>query len=218
MSVEYVKGKTTSTAKLKVTVAGIAGLIVLLATGLLGSWRLAPLLAWDTAALIYAVWMWTTIWPMSGTVTASHALREDPSRAAASAVVLSASIASLVAVAFVLAGASSAQGASKLLQVGLGVVSVVVSWIIVHTIFALNYAEMYYDGTHGGVDFTGTTDPSYKDFAYLAFTVGMTFQVSDTGFKTTEFRRTALHHSLISYLFGTIIVATTINLIAGLTK
>jgi uncharacterized membrane protein len=218
MAVEYANGQKTISAKLKVSVAGVAGLLVLLGAGTAFSWSLAPLVGWDTAALIYALWTWATLWPMSSNITASHAVREDPSRATASAVVLGASLASLVAVGVVLAGAANSGGASKLLQVGFGVMSVVIGWIIVHTIFALHYAELYYKGTPGGVDFPHTPKPSYKDFAYLAFTVGMTFQVSDTGFQTTEFRRAALRHSLISYLFGTVIVATTINLIAGLTQ
>ena len=58
----------------------------------------------------------------------------------------------------------------------------------------------------------------YIDFAYLALTIGMTFQVSDTNLKTTSIRRTALRHALLSYAFGTLIIATTINLVAGLTK
>ncbi len=73
-------------------------------------------------------------------------------------------------------------------------------------------------GSVGGAKFEGENDPAYADFAYLAYTIGMTFQVSDTTFTSRNFRIMALRHSLISYIFGTIIVATTINLIAGLIK
>jgi uncharacterized membrane protein len=66
------------------------------------------------------------------------------------------------------------------------------------------------------VDFNQDDPPRYADFAYLAFTIGMTFQVSDTDLKTTEIRATALRHALLSYLFGSVILAATINLIAGL--
>jgi uncharacterized membrane protein len=218
VAIEYAKGKTTVSAKLKVLTASMAGVLVLLGAGTLLSWQVAPLLAWDVAAVVYVVWTWTALWPLSGKLTASHAVREDPSRPAADGVVLTASLASLVAVVTVLLGASSAQGSSKLLLVALGVISVVVGWVTVHTLFALHYAELYYRDTPGGVQFDGTPQPSYKDFAYLSFTVGMTFQVSDTGFQNTGFRRAALKHSLVSYLFGTIIVATTINLVAGLIK
>ena len=215
---EYTQGKKTVSARLRVGAAGFVGLLALFLTSSFFSWSISILLAWDTAALIYAAWTWITIWPMNSGLTASHAVKEDPSRATANTVVLGASVASLLAVGLVLAGAGNAQGDIKLLQIALGAVSVVLGWVIVHTIFALHYAELYYKKEPGGVDFPSTSRPSYKDFAYLAFTVGMTFQVSDTSFQTTEFRQSALRHSLISYLFGTVIVATTINLIAGLTK
>jgi uncharacterized membrane protein len=95
--------------------------------------------------------------------------------------VLIASVASLITVGIVLAEAQNAQGAARLLLVALGVASVVVAWLVVHTIFALRYAELYYSDKPGGVEFDGTPEPSYQDFAYLAFTLGMTFQVSDNG-------------------------------------
>ncbi len=217
MAIEYGRGKTTSSAKLKVAMAAATGLAVTVIVGTMFSWRLAPLLGWDMAALLYVLWTWIDTWPMNSSLTAAHAVREDPTTAASDIIVLAASVASLVAVGIVLVGASTTGGAAKVAQIALGVLSVVIAWIVVHTLFALHYAELYYHGRPGGVQFPGTPQPTYKDFAYLAFTVGMTFQVSDTGFQTTEFRQTALHHSLISYLFGTVIVASTINLIAGLT-
>jgi uncharacterized membrane protein len=96
--------------------------------------------------------------------------------------------------------------------------SVVLSWAVVHTIFTLRYARLYYVGTDGGIDFNQDQPPRYTDFAYLAFTLGMTFQVSDTDLKTSTIRATALRHALLSYLFGAVIIAVTINLVAGLSK
>jgi uncharacterized membrane protein len=93
----------------------------------------------------------------------------------------------------------------------------VVSWLLVHTIFMLKYARMYYRGdSEGGVDFKHKVRPPYSDFAYLALTIGMTFQVSDTDLQSAQFRRLALRHALMSYLFGAVILAATINLVAGL--
>jgi len=123
----------------------------------------------------------------------------------------------LGAVAVLLVQAANSSGIAEILQVGLGVVSVVASWAVVHTIFALRYARIYYSHK-GGIDFNSDQPPQYSDFAYLAFTIGMTFQVSDTAFIIPELRRIALRHALLSYLFGTVIVATTINFIAGLGK
>jgi len=82
----------------------------------------------------------------------------------------------------------------------------------------MRYAWLYYAGADGGADFHQEEEPRFSDFAYLSFTVGMTFQVSDTELNTSAFRATVLRHSLLSYLFGTVIVALTINLVAGLTK
>lgn len=217
MAVEYSQGKNTASAKFKVSIAALMGIGVALLAAPLTSWRQAPLIGWDAAAAVFLLWIWASIWALNDKLTASHAVREDPSRAASDIVVLGTSLASLAAIVVVLAGAGNAHGSAKVAQIALGVVSVVVSWTILHTIFTLRYAELYYRGVPGGVDFPGAKEPCYKDFAYLAFTLGMTFQVSDTGFQNTEFRIAALRHSLISYLFGTVIVATTINLIAGLT-
>ena len=104
------------------------------------------------------------------------------------------------------------------LEAGLALVSVFVSWTLVHTLFTLKYARLYYSGTVGGIDFNESEDPQYSDFAYLAFTIGMTFQVSDTDLQTKTIRRTALRHALISFPLGTVIIATSINLVAGLAK
>jgi uncharacterized membrane protein len=96
------------------------------------------------------------------------------------------------------------------------VLSVVISWLVVHTLFTLRYALVYYTGNERGVDFNQTAPPRYTDFAYLAFTVGMTFQVSDTTLTTHAIRSTALRHALLSYLFGSLILAATVNLVASL--
>ncbi len=92
------------------------------------------------------------------------------------------------------------------------------SWAAVHTVFTLRYASLYHlEG--GGIDFTeGDRLPDYRDFAYVAFTIGMTFQVSDTDLTSFTIRRTALRHALLAYLFGIVIVAITINVVAGLLK
>jgi len=114
--------------------------------------------------------------------------------------------------------AGQTQGSVELFRVGLGLVSVVLSWALVHTVFTLRYAHLYYTGQVGGIDFNQPALPAYVDFAYLAFTIGMTFQVSDTSLQSGVIRRTALRHALLSYLFGTGILATTINLVASLSS
>jgi uncharacterized membrane protein len=156
------------------------------------------------------------IWPMSAEDTAQRATEEDPSRANTDLLVLSASVASLGAVIVVLVHAHSAHGATQAMLAGLGVLSVAVSWFTVHTVFLLRYALLYYAGPEGGIDFKMAERPSYRDFAYVALTLGMTYQVSDTDLRSTQMRATALRHALLSYLFGAVILAVAINLIAGL--
>jgi uncharacterized membrane protein len=117
----------------------------------------------------------------------------------------------------VLVRAGHTTGLSKAQLVGLSVVSIILAWSVVHTVYSLRYAKLYYEGTAGGVEFNAEEAPRYIDFACLALTIGMTFQVSDTNLESTSIRRTALRHALLSYAFGTLIIATTINLIAGFT-
>ena len=98
----------------------------------------------------------------------------------------------------------------------LAVASVALSWFTVHILFMLRYAQLYYTGPDGGVNFNQDAPPRYLDFAYLAFTIGMTFQVSDTDLEKSAIRAAALRHALLSYLFGAVILAATVNLIAQL--
>jgi len=130
-----------------------------------------------------------------------------------------ASIVSLGAVGLVIVDAGQSGSASSLAQVFLSVLSVIASWTVIHTLFTLRYARLYFlDGTEGGIDFGSDDRPRYSDFAYVAFTLGMTYQVSDTTLRSARLRATALRHVLLSYLFGAVIIAVTINLVAGLMR
>ncbi len=117
--------------------------------------------------------------------------------------------------AFALLKAAAEIGPPHAIITGVAVVSVVLSWAAVHTVFTLRYARLYYSGG-GGIDFHVDERPDFGDFAYVALTIGMTFQVSDTDLTGKRIRMTALRHALLSYLFGVVIVAMTINVVAGL--
>ncbi len=203
-------------SRARVAVMLLVGTAVALATGLGGGWVYAPLAGWDVAALVFAVSVWAGTVRLDADGTRSHATQEDPSRATSDLIVMVAAVASLVAVGAVLIEASSAKGARQGLLAGFGLASVAVSWFAVHTLFTLRYASLFYEGTVGGIDFNQDEPPRYTDFAYLAFTLGMTYQVSDTDLKTHAIRATALRHGLLSYLFGSVILATAINLVVGL--
>jgi uncharacterized membrane protein len=190
------------------------------AAGLLSAvflpWDMAPLVGWDVAALVYVCWIWLALWWLDGEETAAHAETEDPTRAAAEVLLLSAAVVSLAAIGLVLVRAGNHRPVG--LIAAFAAVSVVISWLSIHTTYALRYAALYYAGPDGGADFHQPGKPQYSDFAYLAFTVGMTFQVSDTEMNSTEFRASVLRHALLSYLFGAVILALAINLVAGLSK
>jgi uncharacterized membrane protein len=144
------------------------------------------------------------------------ATRDDPSPKTTDILILIANVASLVAVAYLLVQANSAHGVRQALLAALAVASVAVSWALIHTLFTLRYAVLYYSGSVGGIDFNQEDMPRFIDFAYLAFTIGMTYQVSDTNLRTTRMRKTAFRHGLLSFVYGSMILATMINLVAGL--
>lgn len=209
---------TFTPARTKLLVSFGAAIVVGAAAAAAGAGRAAPMIGWDILALTYCGWVWSTVWRMDAEATAGHATREDPSRDQADLVLLGAAIASLAAVGAELFGAGSTPGNLKYIEAGLALVSVFVSWTLVHTVFTLKYARLYYSGTPGGIDFNGSGLPDYPDFAYLAFTIGMTFQVSDTNIKTKLIRRTALRHAWLSFPLGAVIIAACINLVSGLAK
>ena len=209
-------GRRTAQASTRVVTAALMGVLAAVATGVFGSWDFASSVGWVVAAATFLVWTWSAIAGMDGRQTASHATQEDPSKPVTELLVLGASVASLIAVGYLLAQANSATGTTQGLAAGLGVVSVAVSWLVVHTLFTLRYAVLYYTGDDRGIDFRGSAQPCYSEFAYLAFTVGMTFQVSDTTLTTRAVRSTVLRHALLSYLFGSLILASAVNLIASL--
>jgi uncharacterized membrane protein len=194
----------------------VAGVIATIATGSFGAWAYAPTVGWSVSAAIYSTWVWIVIRNKDSAATKRHASSEEPSRSIADLLVVILSIASLFSVAFVLVQASNSHGAAKLLLALLALVSVALSWFLLHTLYTLRYAELYYMAGAGGIDFNQKEDPQYTDFAYLAFVLGMTFQVSDTDVTNHAMRVTILKHALLSFLFGSVILASTVNLIAGL--
>ena len=207
-----------ASAGMKLLVSFGAAVAVGAAAAAAGAGRIAPLIGWDILALVFCGWVWSAIWRLGAELTASHATRDEPNREVASLILLGAAIASLIAVGAVLFRAGFASGNLKYMEAGLAVASVFVSWTLVHTVFTLRYARLYYSGEPGGIDFNEPDPPQYTDFAYLAFTIGMTFQVSDTNIKSKRIRRTALRHALMSFPLVAIIIATSINLVSGLAK
>jgi len=181
-------------------------------------WQQADLVGWDVANLIFLTTTWVVIGPKSADDTRRHAAIEDPSAPLADLVICSAAIACIAGAGFALGRAGSSSGAGKGELIALAVLSVLLSWAAVHTVFTLRYARLFYgkNASGTGINFNEDSPPDYRDFAYLALTVGMTFQVSDTNIGTKAIRRTALRHALISWMFGVVLVGLTINILASI--
>jgi uncharacterized membrane protein len=202
----------------RVVSAFAAGAVVLVVTVLVGGgWTVGLSSAWLAAALVLSARIWLRIWKMSPPQTAKHAQAEDYSRPLADLVVLAASVASLLAIGFTLVDARNHSGTTKGLLIALAVAVVAFSWLTVHLVFTVRYGDLYYGDPVGGIDFKEDgAAPDYRDFLYIAFTIGMTFQVSDTDITAKPMRRQALRHALLSFLFGAVIVAMAINTVASL--
>jgi uncharacterized membrane protein len=178
-------------------------------------WALAVLLGWNAAAVVFVGWVWLNIRQLDASHTSATALREDDFESAAHWVPILAGLVSLVGAGYALILASNESGLTAAAITGLATLTVVFSWLGLNTAFTLRYAQLFY-GEGQGIDFHGDPTPDYRDFAYLAFTVGMTYQVSDTDLGSKPIRRTVLRHALLSYVFGTAVVAVMVNVVAGL--
>jgi uncharacterized membrane protein len=193
---------------------GAATLIVALLAG--GGWTVAVPAGWAVAAVVTVAATWLRIRGMNPEETAAHAQSEDYSRPIADLIVLSASVASLVSVGFALVEARHNSGTGKGLLIALAVAVVACSWLAVHFVFAVRYGDLFYGDPVGGITFNEDDRPNYRDFAYFALTIGMTYQVSDTNITDRTIRRQVTRHALLSYLFGTVIIALAINTVASL--
>jgi uncharacterized membrane protein len=207
------KPRVSARNRIGLTAGG--GLLAFGVAMVVSPWQVAALIGWDVTAVAWVVWVGLGVLGKDSVGTRQLATAEDGSRAAADAFLVSACLASLVGVLFALVKASQEKGSGHVLITAVAAGTVVVSWAAIHTLFALRYARLYY-AEGGGIDFHDDRMADYGDFAYVAFTLGMTYQVSDTDLKSKAIRMTALRHALLSYLFGTVVVAMTINVVAGI--
>jgi uncharacterized membrane protein len=179
--------------------------------------ELLPLVTWTVATAVILAWVWWISWPRDAVGTEILAEGEMHTRST-DAWLLLAAVASLGVVAVALVRSSGRQDAVSVASVLLGVVSVMLSWALVNTVFAFKYARLYYldEPDLEGIDFNQDGPPRYSDFAYMAFTIGMTYGVTDTEPTCTAVRRVVLGHALMSYLFGTGVLAVAVNLVTNL--
>ncbi len=182
------------------------------------------MICWDIFSLGLLIMEWSIFFKTPQAQIRLQAKAEDESRIVIFIIVLVSTFVSLLAVILMLV-TKSESSAIKALHLFVALAAMIFSWILVHTIFTVRYAHIYYDddeaqsGTHaGGLNFPGEKKPDFLDFAYFAFVLGMAFQVSDVEVTSKRLRRLVLLHGLLSFGFNTAIVALTINIIAGLSN
>jgi uncharacterized membrane protein len=186
------------------------------------NWKLTATLLWDVFAITFLVTSWIVFFTRPVPDIIKQANKDDGSKVFVMISLLLTSCASLLTVLLLVI--SGNKDGNKIFIIALSVTGMLVSWAIVHTIFAFHYAHLYYlkqkDDTPAGeaLNFPHEKKPDYIDFAYFSFVIGMTFQVSDVQIGSRKLRKTVLVHGLLSFALNTFVVALTINLIAGLKK
>lgn len=231
--IQALLARPSSSGTVRFLVSVAAGVVVCIALTLTTGLRYGVLAGLMTIAGAYVVWTYLAVRRFHGPGTQAHARREDPSMLVREVGITLVIIGNLGAVVALLV---LDPGEVRDLDAGLALGSVLLSWFLLHTLYAPHYARLFYgspepgvpplelretDGTvvrvAGGIDFNAPGYwPAYPDFTYFAFNLGMTFQVSDTSVSSPAIRRLVLGHCLLSYFFATAITATLINLVVGL--
>jgi len=203
-----------------ILVAGLCGF-------LLPSWlHIASrmLCIWNAGMACFLGLTWRVMLQATPSMMSQKAKMQDAGRLTILSLVTAAACASLLAIGFILHDAKNLSVPILILHTGLSVVTIIGSWLLVHTIFAMHYAHEYYQDDLstpvvddiGGLEFPKETQPDYWDFLYYSFVVGMTSQVSDVQITSRAMRRLTLIHGVLSFFFNTAILAMSINIIAGL--
>jgi uncharacterized membrane protein len=204
-------------AILRAVVAVLMGALAWLMASSAGS-ALPFVLGWDVAGATLLGLTWSVILTSDVEQTEERAGSEDPGRTVVYVLVILASAVSLGGAWELVRHAGELSPAHVALAQCLCLATVALAWGLTHTAFTLRYAHLYYredDEEVGGVEFPGQATPTYLDFAYLAFTIGMCFQTSDVAVTGVPVRRTVLLHAVISFAYNTAIIAFVLNLVFG---
>lgn len=171
---------------------------------------------WVAASSFFLILTWEMILRFDAQQTRYKAAAEDPGRTLVWLIVLASSGYSLFAAVVVLKDARTLAPDLRSLVLALCLMAVGLAWLLTHTAYTLRYAHLYYRDDEegvGGLDFPGNTDPTYWDFAYFAFTVGMCFQVSDVDVSSPRIRQSVMIHALLSFVYNTTILALAMSVI-----
>jgi uncharacterized membrane protein len=181
---------------------------------------LRAVIGWDGGIVVFLGLAITMAARATKTTMRQRAALEDEARWVFLALVAGAAFFSMFAILGLMREAKAAGGAAMLIEAILAGVTIVLSWLFTHTVFAVHYAHDYFndlaENRPPGLDFPSEKDdPDYWDFLYFSFVIGMTAQVSDVQVLTQPWRRLVLAHGLLSFLFNTVVLALSINLFAG---
>jgi uncharacterized membrane protein len=201
----------------KAVVSAFVGVVLAMVPLFFDAPELAPLIGWVVAGSVFLAWAWTKAWKAGPDETRDLALHEGQSRRLVDILIIGATIVSLIFVVFALIR-SQEKDTVGILAAILAALAVVIAWALINTIYAFKYARMYYHDDRYRFQFNQEEDPSYSDFAYAAFSIGMAYNANNVDESSTPARRIALGHALLAYLFGTIVVAVAINLVTSLAQ
>ncbi|WP_426144979.1 DUF1345 domain-containing protein [Polaromonas sp. DSR2-3-2] len=207
---------------------GLQRLLVGLLAGLAGAalplplvWQFRGLLGWSLGVGVYLALAWWLCERFDARRTRERAQAQDEPSVVLFLLMLLATLACVAAIVVMMQQGKDLSGFARTLHIAVSVVALIASWLFIQTIFAFRYAHRYYqeemlnepDGP--GLKFPGGLDPDYFDFLYYAHVVGMTSQVSDVQVTSREMRRLTLVHSVLSFGFNMLVLALSINVVAG---
>jgi uncharacterized membrane protein len=201
-------------ALLRLVAALVVGAVVGVTVGATVSGPIGALVGGTTALALFVVSGWVVLWPLDAASTRANAGREEFKPLLEELAVVGVSLLGLVGIAVLLVvrGSSTGQVAAALALGG-----VFMAWASLHLMYATRYAHLYYVTCQAaGIDFNSPDQPAYRDFLYFSYNLGMTYQVSDTAVTSPLVRAVVLRHTLLSYVFGAVVLASTINLVAGI--
>lgn len=185
------------------------GLVVAVIAGRQVTPMIGAVVGWDTLAVSYLAVIFWRLARVDAVALSCRAAEIDQGRRVLTGLFVAAAVASLGAIGVIVSGGHDA------FRIGLGGATILVSWTLMHTVFATHYAHRYFQAS-GGIDFPGDTAPRFSEFLYFAFTVGMTFQVSDVTTTSQAMRRLVLTHAVVAFAFNTVIIAITVGVAASL--
>jgi uncharacterized membrane protein len=194
----------------------------LVASGIQMEWITRIMISWDIFSLAFITMSCITFFTLKPRQIRLLVKNQDASRPVVFFIVLISTVTSLLGILILLLNKQQWL-LSKLVETLIYISGINLSWLLLHIIFTFRYAHLYYEDHHPSnpscvpaLEIQNEPNPDYLDFAYFSFVIGMTFQVSDISIVSRQIRRLALLHGLLSFLFNTVIVALSINVIIDL--